>query len=93
MLLTLLTTMLIDPFGVFENQSQFWPILIILMFINFYVLGFAAQVLESAIQGKKVSFNESLKVFFALWFFPIGIWYIQPLIKRVLDERTVEISQ
>lgn len=58
----------------------------VIMVIQIYTFLFAASMLESSIQGKIVNRSDSLKVAFFIWFFPIGIWYIQPLIKKVLAE-------
>lgn len=92
-LLTLITSELIDPFRILNNQYLFWSFLILLMSSCFYSIGFAAVMLESAKQGKRVIFNDSIKFFLGFWFFPVGIWYIQPVVKRLVDEQTLEISQ
>ncbi|MGZ3814089.1 MAG: hypothetical protein ACXVB0_23960 [Mucilaginibacter sp.] len=46
----------------------------------------AARMLESMFEGELVNRSDALKAFFGLWFFPFGIWYIQPAVKRVLDK-------
>jgi hypothetical protein len=49
-----------------------------------YFSMFAARMLESVIEGELVNKSDSLKGFFCLLFFPIGVWYIQPAVQRVL---------
>jgi len=50
-----------------------------------YIFSFAARMLESVIEGKITTLNKSIKGFFCFWFFPIGIWYIQPAVHRVIE--------
>lgn len=56
------------------------------LFVNFSMWMFAARMLESVIQGENVNRSDALKTFFMFWFFPIGVWYIQPAVKRVLEK-------
>ena len=49
-----------------------------------YISMFAARMLESVIEGELVNKSDSLKGFFCFLFFPIGVWYIQPAVQRVL---------
>ncbi len=60
-------------------------VITILPFICFfYSVGFASQMLESMIEGEIVSFGGSVKCFILMWIFPIGIWFVQPAVQRVL---------
>jgi hypothetical protein len=61
----------------------------VIIVIVLYSFMFAARMLESAIEGKIVNRSDSLKTFFYIWFFPIGIWYIQPAVKRVLIQQEI----
>jgi hypothetical protein len=58
----------------------------IYIFLCFSVWMFAARMLESMIEGEMVNRSDALKAFFMFWMFPIGVWYIQPAVKRVLDK-------
>lgn len=49
----------------------------------FYSLYFAARALKSVELQRSVSFNDFRREFFLLWFFPVGIWLIQPRINRL----------
>lgn len=50
----------------------------------FYALGFTAKQLAKLEQGKNVSFFSYSGHFFLFWFFPIGIWFIQPKVNQLL---------
>jgi len=49
-----------------------------------YITLFTARLVESSIQGKLVYRSDSLKAFIYLFVFPLGVWYIQPAVQRVL---------
>lgn len=51
----------------------------------FYALGFTAKQLAKLEQGKNVSFFSYSGPFFLFWFFPIGIWFIQPKVNQLLS--------
>jgi hypothetical protein len=44
----------------------------------FYNLYFVSKNLVVAETGKPASFHDYAGPFFLIWFFPIGIWFIQP---------------
>ena len=50
----------------------------------FYALGFTAKQLAKLEQGINVSFFSYSGPFFLFWFFPIGIWFIQPKVNQLL---------
>ena len=54
----------------------------------FYLLYFVSRNLVLAETGKPVSFYEYAGPFFLLWFFPIGVWLIQPKVNRLFAERS-----
>lgn len=58
---------------------------ILAMAAIFYALGFTAKQLTKLEYGKKVDFFAYSGPFFLLWFFPIGVWFIQPKVNRLLD--------
>lgn len=49
----------------------------------FYALYFVARNLALVETGKSVSFADYAVPFVLLWFFPIGVWIIQPKINRL----------
>jgi hypothetical protein len=64
------------------------PVLVILplhlacMVCLFYLLYFVSKNLVLAETGKQVSFYDYAGPFFLLWFYPIGVWIIQPKVNR-----------
>ena len=61
------------------------PIHLFSMFCIFYCLYFIAKVFKSVELQKPVTFSEFAGEFFLLWFFPIGIWIIQPRINKMFE--------
>lgn len=52
----------------------------------FYALAFTAKQLIKLEQGKDVSFFSYSGPFFLLWFFPLGVWFIQPKVNQLFCE-------
>jgi hypothetical protein len=50
----------------------------------FYALGFTAKQLTKLERGQNVSFFSYSGPFFLFWFFPIGVWFVQPKINQLL---------
>jgi hypothetical protein len=50
----------------------------------FYVLGFSAKNLIMSERQSPVSFFDYSGPFFLLWFFPIGVWFVQPRVNRLV---------
>lgn len=72
-----------------EFENLIWiifPLHLFAMWSIFYVFYFAAKMLISAIEGKIVGFDKSLGYFFGFWFFPIGVWFIQPKAQQLIDK-------
>jgi hypothetical protein len=53
------------------------------MFCIFYCLYFCAKALKAAELQRPVTFSDFVGEFFLLWFFPIGVWILQPRINRL----------
>jgi hypothetical protein len=56
------------------------PLHLFSMFCIFYCLYFAAKTLKMAELQRPLSFGDFAGEFFLMWFFPIGIWILQPRI-------------
>ena len=69
-----------------EDYNLLFQLIVILIY--FYLLCnvwmFAARMLESHFQKGVANRSDSLKAFFCFWFFPFGIWHIQPAVQRAL---------
>ena len=62
-----------------------FPVHIFSMFCIFYSMWFIAKTIKSIELQRAVSFSEFAGEFFLLWFFPIGIWIIQPRINKMVE--------
>lgn len=63
------------------------PLHLASMFCMLYCLYFNAKVLKAVEVQKSVTFSEFAGEFFLIWFFPIGIWIIQPRINKLFDTK------
>lgn len=83
-------------FGMFSNISTgrqpnpaifalIIPLHLFSMFCIFYCLYFNAKALKTVEWQKPVTFGDFAGEFFLIWFFPIGIWIIQPRINKLFD--------
>jgi hypothetical protein len=61
------------------------------MFCIFYCLHFIAKALKTVEWQKPVTFSDFAGEFFLIWFFPIGIWIIQPRLNRIFDD-TIDVD-
>ena len=50
---------------------------------NFYILGFTAKSLVLAQKQSAVSFFDYAGAFFLMWFFPVGVWFVQPRVNKL----------
>jgi hypothetical protein len=66
--------------------ASIFPFHLFAMFCMFYSLYFVSKSLVLAETGKLASFYDYAGPFFLLWFFPIGVWIIQPRINRLYDQ-------
>ncbi len=48
-----------------------------------YSSNFVAKNLVMYEKGRSVNFLEYLSTFFMLWFYPIGVWMVQPRVNRI----------
>lgn len=63
------------------------PLHLACMLCVFYLLYFVSKNLVLAETSKTASFYEYAGPFFLLWFFPVGVWFIQPKVNRLFAER------
>jgi hypothetical protein len=62
-----------------------FPLHLFAMFCIFYCLYFNAKALKTVEWQRPVTFSDFAGEFFLIWFFPIGIWIIQPRINILFD--------
>ncbi len=61
------------------------PLYIFSIFCIFYTYYFCAKALKTIEWTRPVKFSDFAGEFFLLWFFPVGIWFIQPRINRLFS--------
>lgn len=59
------------------------PMHLFSMFCMFYILYFTAKTIKTVELQRKVNFGDFIGEFFALWFYLIGIWFIQPKVNKL----------
>lgn len=55
------------------------------MFCIFYCMHFVAKTIKTAEEKRNVTFSDFAGEFFLIWFYPIGIWILQPRINKLAD--------
>ena len=75
----------IDPVVIFSSFGIIFPIHLFSMFCILYCLYFNAKSLRAVELQRPVTFSDYSGEFFLIWFFPVGIWIIQPRINRIFD--------
>ena len=63
-----------------------FPLHLLSMFCMFYILYFAAKTVKTVELQREVKFSEFAGEFFLLWFYPIGVWIVQPKINKMIEE-------
>lgn len=69
-----------------------FPLHLLAMVCMIYTLYFLAKTFKTAELRKEVSFSDFIGEFFLFWFYPIGVWFIQPKVNKMLEEGIIEDS-
>ena len=62
------------------------PLHLFSIFCIFYTLYFVAKTFKTVELQREVEFSDFTGEFFMIWFYPIGIWIIQPKINKFIEE-------
>jgi len=62
------------------------PLHLFSIFCIFYSVYFVAKTFKTVELQREVKFSDFVGEFFMLWFYPIGIWIIQPKINKMIEE-------
>ena len=72
------------------SMSALGTILSVVMLLHFlaafcllYCLYFAAKTIKTVELQRETTFNDFIGEFFMIWFFPIGVWMLQPKINEL----------
>lgn len=61
------------------------PLHFFAIFCILYSMYFIAKTIKTVELQREVVFSDFVGEFFLIWFFPIGIWFIQPRINRIIQ--------
>jgi hypothetical protein len=53
----------------------------------FYCMRFAAKAIASFERKESVGFGDYAGNFFLMWFFPLGVWFVQPKVGKLLERK------
>ena len=62
------------------------PLHLFAIFCNFHTVYFVAKTFKTVELQREVSFSDFVGEFFLLWFYPIGVWILQPKINKMIEE-------
>lgn len=70
-----------------------FPLHLFSMFCMFYSLYFVARTIKTVELHRKVTFGDFAGEFFLIWFYPIGIWFVQPKINAMVADEPPSIPK
>lgn len=62
------------------------PLHLFSIYCTFYSVYFVAKTIKTVALQREVKFGEFIGEFFMIWFYPIGIWMIQPKINEMVEQ-------
>lgn len=78
-----------DPAGIMKVAIAGFFVFILhlfCIFCMFHTIYFAAKTIRAAELQRNVTFSDFTGDFFLIWFFPVGIWFIQPRINKLIEQ-------
>ena len=63
------------------------PLHLFSMFCIFYCLYFVSKTFKTVELQREVTFSDFAGDFFMIWFFPIGVWIVQPKINKMIENK------
>lgn len=63
-----------------------FPVHLFAMFCMFYTIYFAAKTIKTIEIMMPAKFGDFAGEFFMLWFYPIGVWIIQPRVNKIVNQ-------
>jgi hypothetical protein len=61
------------------------PLHLFSMFCMFYCLYFVSKTIKTVELQRETQFSDFAAEFFLIWFYPIGIWIIQPRVNKMVE--------
>lgn len=75
-----------NPASFAASNPLIGPLFMLATFCMFYCLVFGAKVFKSVELRREVNLDEYLPELFQLWYFPLGVWILQPRINRIFSK-------
>ena len=69
-----------------------FPLHLFMMFCTIYCMYFAAKTIKTAELQREVSFGEFIGEFILIWFYVIGVWFIQPQVNKLIEPKPKETN-
>ena len=69
--------------------GMFWiilPLHLFCIFCMFYCLYFVAKTFKTVELQREAMFSDFAGEFFLFWFFPVGVWIVQPKINKMIQD-------
>jgi hypothetical protein len=82
-----------NPGVVAGIMAVVFPIHLFSMFCIFYTMYFVAKTFRTAELQRETSFSDFAGEFFLIWFYPVGVWIIQPRVNKLLDNDNAVLVQ
>ena len=78
-----------DPAMMFKfmNFIVIVPLHLFAMFCIFYSLYFVSKTFKTVELQREVKFGDFAVEFFMIWFYPVGIWIVQPKINKMVEDK------
>jgi hypothetical protein len=67
------------------------PIHFFVIFCTFYCIYFIAKTIKTVELQREVKFSDFVAEFFLIWFYPIGVWILQPRINAFVESETQQL--
>lgn len=61
------------------------PVHFFVIFCSFYCIHFIAKTIKTVELQREVKFSDFVAEFFLIWFYPIGVWILQPRINKFIE--------
>jgi hypothetical protein len=72
-----------NPGLILGSMAVVFPLHLFSMFCIFYCLYFVSKTFKTVELQRETTFSDFAGEFFLIWFYPIGIWIIQPKINKM----------
>jgi len=72
-------------FAFFAPMILIIPLHLFSMFCIFHTIYFIAKTLKTVELQREADFSDFVGEFFMVWFYPVGVWFLQPKINKMIE--------